>query len=418
MIEKDFADHLISQFGSPLYVYDLDIIEHQARTLFSILPANSQLFYSLKANPLPGLGRVFCQSGCRAEVSSTGELSSAIEAGFVPADILYSGPGKTEAEIEWALASGVNTFSCESFHDLLRLEAKAFASKCSIRVLLRVNPTTPPQAQLAMTGVPSQFGFEEDNLVFHAQVLQTLKAIEIIGFHVYFGTQIACEALIPTIHEALETALRLSKALNIPLQIIDVGGGFPWPYAVSGKGPDLSSLRQSLSKLATQSGLTSSTQLWFESGRYLVAPSGTLLATVLAKKETKAQKKFVILDSGINHLGGMAGLGRILRPTVSVELLGSNKPDDVEVVDIVGPLCSPLDCLARNIKLPALSPGDIVCIPNVGAYGLTASLTSFLSRSAPQEITYRGQEYCEVYQIQTGHKKHVERNHRIGPEVN
>src|SRR5262249_53430277 len=147
--------------------------------------------------------------------------------------------------------------------------------------------------------------------------------------------------------------------------------------ASEGIRPDLSVLKHEFAALA-QNGFVHSTKLWFESGRYICASSGTLIATVLDVKESKGGKKYVVLDTGINHLGGMSGLGRIPRPFISVVPLNGDGAGEIENFDVVGPLCSPLDSLARNLKLPRLKPGDLVAIPNVGAYGLSASLIGFL----------------------------------------
>ena len=113
----------------------------------------------------------------------------------------------------------------------------------------------------------------------------------------------------------------------------------------------------------------------------------------------------MVLDAGINCLGGMAGLGRIFRHLVQIIPLRPPADAEEKTVDIVGPLCSPLDYLARDVKTPPLAPGDVVAIPNVGAYGLTASLVHFLSRPAPVEVVYRGHQVLDSYQIQARHKR-------------
>ena len=407
MIDKEFAQYLVAKFGSPLYAYDLGEVEYRTETLLSVLPVGSALFYSLKANPLPAISAVLRTRGCSAEVSSTGELAAAQEAGFLPSRILYSGPGKTKEEIHNALSAGVVYYSCESWNDLARLESSVSDFDFKVKVLLRVNPSTAPMAQLAMTGLPSQFGFEADSLIAKVEKLQSLHTnVEIVGIHVYYGTQISvCEALISTLQNAIQTAEHLSEQLGFTFHVVDVGGGFPWPYATSEFGPNLTGMQPALSKLSDQRKFTRSAQLWFESGRYLSASSGTLLTRVLDVKESKGGKKYLVLDAGINHLGGMSGLGRILPSAISIEPAEPITSTEIETVDVVGPLCSPLDFIARDIENPGLRLGDLICIPNVGAYGLTASLVNFLSRPSPVEVTYRGNQCVGVYRLLTGHKK-------------
>ena len=119
----------------------------------------------------------------------------------------------------------------------------------------------------------------------------------------------------------------------------------------------------------------------FESGRYLVGGCGTLICAVQDVKNSKG-RTYVVLDSGINHLGGMSGLGRVLRTKPEIIRLGDSESTDIgHKADIVGPLCTPLDSLARDASTPELTPGDLVAIANVGAYGLTGSLIDSLVRS-------------------------------------
>jgi diaminopimelate decarboxylase len=248
--------------------------------------------------------------------------------------------------------------------------------------------------------VPSQFGFEEDALT--EGDVPDLHAIDLVGVHVYYGTMMSAEALVATTDSAFEAAERVSSRLGFACRIVDAGGGFPWPYASTGTGPDLDPLKAPYAALAGKHRLARESALWFESGRYLSAASGTLLATVLDVKQSKG-KKFVVLDTGINHLGGMSGLGRIARSSISViRLAGGN--DTSETVDVVGPLCSPLDSLGRGMPAPRLEPGDTVAIPNVGAYGLTASLIGFLSHPAPIEVAFRGDRVVAVHRFRTGHE--------------
>ena len=400
MIEPDFAQSLLRTYGSPLYAYDLDEVARRAQTLRAVLPAGATVLYSLKANPLPALVRAVKEQGCGAEVSSDGELHAALEGGADPAGLLYGGPGKTSAEVTAAVAAGVRYFSCESWLDVGRVDAVARDAGVRVQVLLRINPSVPPQARLAMTGVASQFGFEEEALV-RASV-PDLRATDLVGVHVYYGTQMTADTLVATTASAFEAAERVAATLGFTCRIVDAGGGFPWPYANAGTGPDLGFLKEPFAELASRHPLARSSALWFESGRYLSAASGTLLATVVDVKESKG-KQFVVLDTGINHLGGMSGLGRIARTSITVIALAGGA-ETTATVDVVGPLCSPLDSLGRGIAVPSLRPGDAVAIPNVGAYGLSASLIGFLSHRPPTEVAFRGGRVAAAARLRSGHE--------------
>jgi len=406
MIDREFALDLVGRFGSPLYAYDLAEVERRAQALFSVLPFGAKVFYSFKANPLPAIAEAARGAGCGGEIASLGELRAAQEAGFAPEQLLFGGPGKTEEEILAALATGVARFSCESLTDLRKIHAAATQRRGVAEVLLRVNPSGAPRARLAMTGVESQFGFEEEVLLRQAVEIKSLNdGVHLIGAHIYFGTQIGVDALAAAACAALETAERVSKALGFKCRVVDAGGGFPWPYASAESGSDLSALQPEYAALMAESAFARSVELWFESGRYIAAAAGTLLATVLDVKESKGGKKYVVLDTGIHHLGGMSGLGRIPRPFVGITRLSDGVSSEQETVDVVGPLCSPLDSLGRNLNVPRLKVGDVIAIPNVGAYGLSASLIGFLSHPPPKEITFQGGRTMEAYQLRWGHKK-------------
>lgn len=393
----DFA-----RLPTPYYAYDLDVAEKRVAELLELFPNNSQLFFSFKANPLPGLASVIGTAGARADLTSPGEIAAAITAGFDLGQALYGGPGKNRAEFAHALSQGIRSFSIESFHDLDALNEAVAEADVEVRVLLRVNPMEPPRAKLVMSGVASQFGFEEEDLQSHGPFERT-PGVHIVGFHIYWGTQVGGpDELAACFSNAVATAEALAVSLDIPLEILNLGGGFPWPYAVDGHGPDLSPLRAALAELRSRDGAASTATWWFESGRHCTASCGHLVTRVMDRKVSK-EKEFVILDSGINHLGGMTGLGRI--PRFAVRMIPpSDRSEETVVADVVGQLCTPLDLVGRKVEIPAdLAVGDVVAIPNVGAYGASGSLTNFLSRPAVLEACHRSGSITSIEQLATGH---------------
>jgi diaminopimelate decarboxylase len=399
-----FAHQLIEQHGSPLFAYDLAAVQLRAQTLLTALPEKSRLYYSFKANPLPAIARELRVLGVRAEITSHGELRAAQHAGYDDG-IVYGGPGKTEELIARMLENNVTHFSCESFTDAARLSQVAVKAGVQITAMLRVNPQQAPDARLAMSGVESQFGFDEALLLREGAAARLkLPNVTMNGVHIYFGTQVASvQALAKNTQCALETAARVSSALGFACEVVNVGGGFPWPYASDATGSDLAGLREALDAVWQDSPLQGKAQLCFESGRYLCASSGTLITTVLDVK-TAGSKTFIVLDTGIHHLGGMSGLGRIPRAALTLINLTAQREGEM-VADVVGPLCSPLDSLARGQKMPPVEVGDVLAVPNVGAYGLTASLLGFLSHQTPEEVAYRGTEVVEKWIFQCWHNR-------------
>jgi diaminopimelate decarboxylase len=400
MRDREFLASLAQRFGTPLYAYDLDEVGRRLEDLRSILPATARLYYSLKANPLPALGNALGPA-CGAEVSSPGELAAALEAGFDRASILYTGPGKTESELRQALAAEVGHFSCESWAEVRRLARLAAASGVRPRVLLRVSPSEAPPAGLSMARESGRFGLAEATLLGGPEDRPDLdEAVELVGVHVYLGTQVRdAAALEATFRIGFAAAERVAGRLGLPLRVIDAGGGFPWPYATAGAAPSLAALEQPLAELCRALSEDEGCEVWFESGRYLCAAAGTLVARVLDVKLGSDGRRFVVLDAGINALGGLAGLGRLLTGSVSVIPLLAAPQGDEGLADVVGPLCTPLDVLARNVLVPHLAPGSLIAIPNVGAYGLTASLVAFLSRPFPVEVVYRAAGTIAAYRL-------------------
>jgi diaminopimelate decarboxylase len=255
-----------------------------------------------------------------------------------------------------------------------------------------------------MTGAPSQFGADAAWIRQSPDAFAGTAWAEVIGFHIYMGTNItAPETLFRTFEVATATAAELAEVLGIEPQIVDLGGGFGHPFAASGPRPDFSALREPLENLLDErlpAWRGDKLQIAFESGRYLVGDAGTLYCTVQDVKLSQG-RSFVVLDTGIHHLGGMAGLRRV--PRIGVELVPvghRSSAASVEGAQIVGPLCTPLDHLAQGVDLPDVQPGDMLAIPNVGAYGLTGSLIGFLSRETPVEIVLDGAEVIEASRVE------------------
>lgn len=396
--------HLINKYGSPLYIYDLDEITESYKKLVCSLPDKSIIYYSLKANPNPEVTRHLINLGCYAEVSSIGELNTALNAGAHPKKCIYTGPGKNRKEIEYALLRCVNHFSVESVEELSIINDLTKRFDKSAILTLRINPSfTVGKASIKMTGVPSQFGFDEESINNELIKLITRnKNLEINGFHIYNGSNFnSVEMLVDNYKNILSTVTKLQFDLSIDIEFIDFGGGFAAPFGKNDALPDYRSLKNRLEVLInTQFKDRKRPTIAFESGRYLTATCGTLVGTVQSIKVSKG-KKYCVVDFGINHIGGMSGLRRI--PTVELQLFKENSlvKDDLILQDvtIVGPLCTPLDYLAKNVCLNTLEPNDIVFVPSVGAYGLTGSLLGFLSREIPKEIVIKNKEVLSVHTI-------------------
>ena len=393
MPEQNAVDAALhAQVETPAYVYDLAEVHANASRLRRALPEAADVYYSLKANPHPRVLRALRDHGMLPEVCSPGELDSALDAGWTADQVLYTGPGKRDTDVRSALRLGVREFCADSPTGLDQLDRLAELTGTRVRCLLRVNDDRPATGNgLAMTGVASQFGADTGWVRAEPERFAHRPRVEVTGLHLYMGTNLtAVDDLVAQFDQSLRTATELSRLLErhgAAIDVLDLGGGFGAPFAHAGEAVDLTGLRPRLEELFDQRSpgwRTGRPRIVFESGRYLVGTAGTLLTRVLDVKRSHG-KDVVVLESGINHLGGMAGLRRL--PPLNPHLVTTRPTAEPTVPTIVaGPLCTPLDSWSRAAPLPPLRPGDLLAVPNVGAYGLSASLLAFLGHPAPMEV--------------------------------
>jgi diaminopimelate decarboxylase len=394
-------DHLAARFGTPAYVYDLDLVVEARDQLFAQLPPGFDVFYALKANPHLDLARALREGpgrACRAEISSVGELDVATAAGFDPGEILYTGPGKTDGELDVAIGRGVRMFSVESLTDHQHVGAVAQRHGVVAKCLLRINSITgSASTSIRMMGRPSQFGIDSETLPQLLPALREVRGASVVGAHFFSQSNAKDEAgLVGEFDHVIGLAAQLEQDLGLPLEFLDIGGGFSSPYAVPGQRAGYDKLADELTRsldLHLPRWRSGSPHLAVESGRYLVGSSGVLLCRVVNIKDSRGNR-FVILDAGINAVGGLSGIGRLLPAAVGLDETGD------DVASLVGPLCTPGDNLGRGLKVPELRIGDVVTVPNVGAYGVTASLLSFLGRPAPVEVVVRGADVVSVSRLE------------------
>lgn len=403
----------LDRVETPAYVYDLDAVRRAHGMLRAALPEPSHLLYSLKANPHPAVVRTLAELGCGAEICSPGELDVALRAGVAPDRMLYTGPGKRDADVVDAVKAGVRWFSVDSPEGLRQARRAGDVTGSDVRCLLRVNDRTPvADAGLAMTGVPSQFGADAEWV--RAEPAAFREGLS--GLHYYLGSNLDDEAaLLAQFAAAVRSARHCADALGVQPCVLDLGGGFGAPYARAGDLPRFGSLAERLADLldgAFPGWRDGRPIVAFESGRYLAATCGALLTRVLDVKRSHG-RRVVVLESGINHLGGMSGLRRLAPIVPDVLPMAGGDPGQPEETIVAGPLCTPLDTWSRAGRVGPARPGDVVRVPNVGAYGLSASLVSFLSHPAPREVVVDGGVVTEVSQLVTT-RRHAARDEVAG----
>lgn len=381
---------LAEQFGTPLFVYDASVLQRQWQTLRDALPDRFRIFYSIKANPNLALLRFFLQRDCGLEIASAGELQQALAAGCVPERIFFAGPGKRDEELALALQAGVGEIHVESVNEARRIAQLASQRGEPAAIALRVNPAAQVEGgAMRMGGRAAPFGIDEDQLPEFLDAIRGNPWLKIVGLHLFMGTQILdAQVLLAQYRAAIELARGLATKLGNPLHTVDFGGGLGVPYFVGEQPLDLAALRAGLAELVR--GLQddpqfTGTQLVVEPGRFLVAEAGVYLCRVLDVKTSRG-KKFVILDGGMHHhLAASGNLGQMIKRNFPIAVANKLDRDAVELVDLVGPLCTPLDTLGRSILLPSVAVGDLVAVFQSGAYARAASPLGFLSHPPPPE---------------------------------
>lgn len=403
----DAAD-VAERYGTPTFVYELDAIQRAHDDLRAALPPEASVYYSLKANPHPDIVSTLHELGSDSEVSSSGEVDVALDAGVQAARILLTGPGKTTGTLAHALDRGVRRYSVDSPTDLARLDRLARARGTEVDCLLRVNADQAvPGAGLAMTGTASQFGADMSWVLADPGAFSGGSHARVRGLHLYMGTNLLNEdILIAQFDVGIAIAAQLAGVLPEVTEI-DLGGGFGLPFARHGHRPTFPGLAAAVSQRLdahVPDWRDRGPRISFEAGRYLVGDCGSLVARVVDLKTSKGVR-FGVLDTGVHHLGGMSGLRRI--PTIGVDVrpIHASSADD-RPVTVVGPLCTPLDVLGRGLLLPGLAVDDLVTIPNTGAYGPTASLLAFLGHSAPVEVVRRGGAVVSVSRLSVTRTPH------------
>jgi diaminopimelate decarboxylase len=373
--------------GTPCYIYDRNQIKNNIIALKTLLPKKIKLHYAIKANPMPNLVAHAANYLDGLDVASHQELLTALSTGIEPGKVSIAGPGKTEKSLLAAIISGV-VINVESKTELVRIQKIASLHKKKANVAFRINPDFELKgAAMKMSGGPKQFGIDAEVFAETFSMVNE-QSINFVGFHIFSGSQnLSVDALLESYRKALELAFVLSEQINVLPKQINIGGGIGVSYH-SGQVPvDIKrlclGLHELLDELATK---LVDTEVHLELGRFLVANAGMYLCKIVDIKESRG-KTFWVCDGGMHHhLANSGNLGQVFRKNYPVFLANCIDSTLTQHVDIVGPLCTPLDIIASNISLPMGEIGGYVAVMLSGAYGASASPQGFLSQGEALEM--------------------------------
>jgi diaminopimelate decarboxylase len=382
--EKSFSLlRLASSRSSPFYAYDVDGMRSRVRALKAAYPG-IQPHYAMKANGSPRLLHTFREEGTGVDVVSAGEIRIALKNGFQPADVIFSGVGKTKAELELAIGLGIKQINVESPQELQRIQALAKAMGKKPRIAFRINPDVDAKTHPYITT-----GFRENKFGMGEHFFPELKEIlrqeegrvELCGLTLHIGSQLLD---ISPIEDAIRIALRAFadfSASGYPMRTLDVGGGVGIRYQEEHRMPP-----RDLELLAGYGEMLRRVlrgfpgQLLCEPGRILVGSCGVLVGEVQYVKETPF-RNFLIVNTGMHHL---------LRPALyqaQHRILPLKRQDGRQIrrYDVVGPICESSDVLGKDREMPEVRQGEFLAVADSGAYGYSMA-SSYNEHPFPEEV--------------------------------
>lgn len=379
--EQVCVAELAQTYGTPLYVYSQTALIENYQRYAQAFGADTLICYAMKANSNLGVLKALAACGAGFDIVSGGELERVLAAGGQPGKVVFSGVGKSQAEMRFALEAGIHCFNVESASELEQLHQVAVELGQTARISFRVNPNVDAKTHpYISTGLQtSKFGVAMADAPALYRRAQALAGIEPVGIDCHIGSQILDVA---PLLEALDHILDLVdslKAQGIALEHIDMGGGLGVLYEDADEPADFNHYCQTLQQRVSAAGY----RLVLEPGRSIVADAGMLITQVTHLK-SGAEKNFAVVDAAMNDLLRPALYGAWQRV---LPVRRSNTPE--QVWDVVGPVCESGDFLAKDRSL-ALVEGDLLAVMQAGAYGFVMA-SNYNTRPRAAEVMVAGE---------------------------
>jgi diaminopimelate decarboxylase len=373
--------------GTPFYAYDRQLLTERIKQLRKDMPPDLKIHYAMKANPMPAVVQHMATLVDGFDLASVGEMQVALDTPMPARHISMAGPGKRSEELRQAVAAGI-TVNAESLNEVMSLARVSEEIGLPAKVALRINPAFELKASgMKMGGGAKQFGIDEELIPEALQRVATL-GLAFQGFHIYSGSQnLKAESIIEAQQKSLDLALQLAGCCPSPLGKLNIGGGYGIPYFPGENRLDTRQIGDALAvAMARFKAAQPETDIIVELGRYLVGEAGVYVCKVTDKKVSRGQV-FLIADGGLHHnLAASGNFGQVIRKNYPVAIATKMSAKELEIVNIVGPLCTPLDSLADKMLLPKAEIGDLVAVYQSGAYGYSASPKDFLSQPYAKEV--------------------------------
>jgi diaminopimelate decarboxylase len=375
---------LAQQFGTPLFVYSkASMLASLAAYQRGFAGRKASIHYAMKANSSLGILQVFVQAGCGFDIVSGGELERALVAGAPASTIIFSGVGKTRAEMRRALDVGIGCFNVESEEELEVLSEVAVAAGKVAPVSIRVNPDVDPKTHpYISTGLKgNKFGIAHDRTLHAYRRAASLAGLRVVGIDCHIGSQITHETPYLDAMERMLDLVQAIEAAGIPIHHIDFGGGLGIDYG-NGEPPAADTLWHKLFALLDARGF-GDRHFMIEPGRSLIGNAGVCLTEVLFLKHGE-KKNFCIVDAAMNDLPRPA-MYQAYHAIVPLDRQSRGEP---ETYDIVGPVCESGDWIARDRPL-SVKAGDQLAVLSAGAYCMSMA-SNYNTRGRAAEVLVDG----------------------------
>jgi diaminopimelate decarboxylase len=374
--------------GTPCWVLGAGTLRQRLarmRTAMSDAGLNVRIHYAVKANDHLSVLSLIGQEGYGADIVSRGELARTQKAGIAAQRVVFSGVGKTDAELEYAIGLGIGQINVESAEELAIISAIATRLGKQATITLRVNPDVDAETHAKITTglAANKFGIPFDNAAALYAHAFTLPGIKPVGFATHIGSQILSTAPYHAAYARVAELVRTVRASGLSVEVVDCGGGLGISYRneVEGRPEALAgAIRAELGGLDLR--------LSIEPGRWPIGPAGMLLSTVILRKEEGLPSPFLVLDAAMND---------IVRPSMYdawhglVPLAPQAFSQPVVPTHVVGPVCESGDTFARDRLLPPLGRASRIAILDTGAYGAVMSSTYNSRPLAAQVLVENGQ---------------------------
>jgi diaminopimelate decarboxylase len=389
LVVDEWLQRAAQEFGTPAFVYFLPSIVERIEKIRTAFGGRFALSYAVKSNPNPALLSWLKDHVELLDVSSIGEFLLSQQAGWESAKASFTGPGKREFELRQAISGGVGELIVESVREAVVADRIAAELGLVQNILVRVAPTRVPKGfGDHMAGRPSAFGIDQEDIDVDMPKILELRHLRCIGLHIYSGTQcLKPAAIVENYRNFLSIFGDVCGQFGLTPRKLVLGSGLGIPYHDEDEALNLDEVAaEFVGDLDQFKSLDrfSQTQLVLELGRYLVGESGYFLTRVVSIKQSRGAR-IGICDGGMNnHLPASGNFGMVVPRNYSMHKVGGSGPD--EKIDLVGPLCTSIDRLARARLLPRVEAGDVIAVHNSGSYGLTASPIHFISHAPPREI--------------------------------